>query len=69
MRCGIVDTKKEIFVGSEQLPDRKKPSLVVQRGNSITVLGYFTNQESADLFQKALFDIFHENDARGGWEG
>lgn len=58
MRVGLVHKDKELFIGSEQYPDRKCPALIVQRGNSAVVIGYFKNDASVDYFQKALFEFF-----------
>jgi hypothetical protein len=39
-------------------PDRKKPCLVVMRGNQCHVVGNFINTQSVEDFQKALEEMF-----------
>lgn len=62
MRVGLVHKDKDLFIGSEQYPDRKRPALIVQRGNSAVVIGYFKNDASVDYFQKALFEFFNKEE-------
>lgn len=56
-RCGLIDDTKELFVGAIQYPDRKYPSLVVQRGSQALVVGHFNSEVSVDLFTDALAEI------------
>ena len=62
MRVGLINTEKELFIGSEQYPDRKRPALIVQRGSCAVVIGYFKNDASVDYFQKALFEFFNKEE-------
>lgn len=62
MRVGLVNSEKELFIGSEQYPDRKRPALIVQRGSSAVVVGYFKDDASVDYFQKALFEFFDKEE-------
>ena len=62
MRVGLVHHEKELFIGSEQYPDRKRPALIVQRGNSAVVIGYFKSDACVDYFKKALFEFFNKEE-------
>jgi hypothetical protein len=44
----------ELYVGSMKFPDRKRHSLVVQRGNQVYVIGQFKNIECLGMFSEAL---------------
>lgn len=46
-----------VFIGAMNLPDKKKPCLVVERGNEILVLGSFSNVEMVEEFEKALREL------------
>lgn len=56
-RCGLTNDKRDLFVGAIQYPDRKCPSLVVQRGSQAIVLGHFHDDMSVDLFADAIAEI------------
>lgn len=58
MRVGLVNSEKELFIGSEQYPDRKRPALIVQRGNCAVVIGYFKDDACVEYFKEALFEFF-----------
>lgn len=47
---GINGTK----IGAYMFPDRKRPALCVEKGNTITVFGYFQNKARAELFMHEL---------------
>jgi hypothetical protein len=49
-------------VGAMTFPDRKRPALVIQRGNQGTVYGYFKSEASADLFMDALAELIGAKD-------
>ena len=55
-RVGIGNA--EIFIGAEQWPDRKRPSLVVQRGNCSNIIGSFKSDECVEFFDAALRVLF-----------
>lgn len=46
-----------VSIGAIHFPDRKKASLVVQRGNEALVLGSFRNEEMVDEFEKGLKEL------------
>ncbi len=46
-----------VYVGSRTYPDRKKPCLVVERGNEAMVLGTFNNDKAKEEFEKALQEV------------
>ncbi len=46
-----------VFIGAMNLPGNKKPCLVVERGNQITMLASFRNVEMVEEFEKALKDL------------
>ena len=48
----------ELYVGSMKFPDRKRHSLVVQRGNQVYVIGQFKSRECVDMFAEALKEMF-----------
>lgn len=62
MRVGLIHKDKDLFIGSEQYPNRKRPALIVKRGNSAFVIGYFKNDACVDYFQKALFEFFNKEE-------
>jgi hypothetical protein len=41
-------------VGAFQFPDRKRPALCVEKGNVVTVYGYFKDKEAANQFMHEL---------------
>ena len=49
----------KIKIGTYTFPDRAKPCLCVEQGNTITVYGTFNNKASADEFMDALADLTH----------
>jgi hypothetical protein len=52
---------KDIFIGVRHYTDRKKPCLVIERGNTGLVLGTFRNEEMTEEFEKALIEVFGEH--------
>ena len=46
-----------VFLGSMKFPDRKKPCLVIERGNSCEVIGHFIDDYRAEKFLEALREI------------
>ena len=46
-----------VFIGAMSFPDRKKPCLVVERGNSCVVIGSFNGVSGVDYFEEALRDL------------
>ena len=59
-RVGLINTVTDVFVGSEQYPDRKRPALIVQRGSQAVVIGYFKSAECVDVFKEALHDVLNK---------
>ena len=49
--------KKDIAFGVFNFPDRKKPSIGIREGNSITVYGTFKSDASADMFMDRLAEF------------
>lgn len=47
-------TNGKISIGAYQFPDRKRPSLCIEKGNEILVYGSFHNQEQASEFMNEL---------------
>lgn len=47
----------ETKIGAYMFPDRKRPSLCIQKGNVITVYGTFNGIEQADNFMNELADF------------
>lgn len=50
-------TKGDTNIGAALLPDRKRPAIVVQRGNSAGVYGYFKDAICAKLFMDELAEM------------
>lgn len=48
----------ELYVGSMKFSDRKRHSLVVQRGNQVYVIGQFKSVECVGMFAAALKELF-----------
>lgn len=46
-----------VFIGAMNIPGRKRPCFVVERGNEIIVLGAFNNVEMVEEFEKAVKDL------------
>ncbi|MBQ2768073.1 MAG: hypothetical protein IJF49_08380 [Clostridia bacterium] len=51
-----------VFVGARSFPDRKKPCIVVERGNQCVVLGSFIDADRVDLFEQALRDMLKRSE-------
>ena len=47
-------TDGKISIGAYKFPDRKRPSLCIQKGNQIFVYGSFHNDEQATEFMNEL---------------
>ena len=41
-------------IGAYKFSDRKRPALCVEKGNTITIYGYFNNTETAEKFMHEL---------------
>jgi hypothetical protein len=54
-----------VFIGAVSYPDRKKPCLVVQRGNEAVVIGTFSNVSSVQYFEDALKEMLGKVDVYG----
>lgn len=50
-------TNGKTSIGAYQFPDRKRPSLCVEKGNKIMVYGSFHNIEQANEFMNELGDL------------
>ena len=50
-------TNGKISIGAYQFPDRKRPSLCVEKGNQILVYGSFHNQKQATEFMNELANL------------
>lgn len=47
-------TNGKISIGAYKFPDRKRPSLCIEKGNQILVYGSFHNEEQASEFMGEL---------------
>lgn len=47
---GINDSK----IGAYTLSDRKRPAICVEKGNTITIYGYFKDKDTAERFMHEL---------------
>ncbi len=50
----VLEGRDGIKIGVYRFPDRKRPALCVQKGNRLTVYGYFRDDDSARLFMHNL---------------
>ena len=47
-------TNGKVSIGAYMFPDRKRPSLCIEKGNEISVYGTFHNKEEANEFMNEL---------------
>lgn len=50
-------TDGKTSIGAFMFPDRKKPCLCVEKGNTIVVYGHFNGVESAEKFMHELAQL------------
>ena len=50
----------DLFVGALSFSDRKKPCLVIERGNQCLVIGSFIDAKRVEYFEQALREMFGE---------
>ena len=55
-----------VFIGAMSFPDRKKPCLVVERGNTCVILGSFIDVARVDYFEEALGDLLKAGGNKDG---
>lgn len=58
-------TNGKIKIGAYQFSDRKRPSLCVDEGNSIVVVGSFHNVEQANWFMDKIAEIIGQKGGEG----
>lgn len=46
-----------ITIGAVKYTDRKKPCLVIRKGNQDHIIGHFINDYAVDAFDKALLEL------------
>ena len=46
-----------VFIGAMNIPDRKKPCIVVERGNECVVLGTFRDAMCVGYLEEAFRDL------------
>ena len=72
----VLEGRDGIKIGGYRFPDRKRPALCVQKGNRLTVYGYFRDDDSARLFRMtrrekqleyALLLMVHQYCVRDGY--
>lgn len=61
-------TKGDTSIGAATYLDRKRPAIIVQRGNSASVYGYFKDANCAKLFMDELAELVGAK-KDGGAEG
>lgn len=59
-RVGLINDITDVFVGVMHYPDRKRPALVVQRGNCAVVIGYLKDDVCVECFKTALADVLNQ---------
>lgn len=52
--------KSNTVISAERFPDKKRPALCITKGNEVQVYGYFHNNECADKFMCALYQLIAE---------
>lgn len=52
-------TDGKMKIGAYMFPDRKKPALCIEEGNTIKVYGYFQGSEQASEFMTRLGKMVH----------
>lgn len=55
-----------VFIGAVSYPDRKKPCLVVQRGNEAVIIGTFNNVSCVQHFEEAIRELLGNHLNTGG---
>ena len=45
---------KDISIGAQKFPDRRKPSIIIRKGAMCNEYGFFKNEVVADLFVEEL---------------
>lgn len=58
MKIGM--EKGDTFIGAMSLPEKKRPALVIQKGNEIKYIGCFSNDSAVDEFAEAIEMILQE---------
>lgn len=53
-------TDGKTAIGAFRFEDRRRPGLCVQKGNTITVYGYFKDDASAEEFMHELGRLIYE---------
>ncbi len=53
----IVISKGDVSIGAAEYPDRKRPAIIVQKGNSAGVYGYFRDIDNARAFMNELAQL------------
>ena len=53
----IVISKGDVSIGAAEYPDRKRPAIIVQKGNYAVVYGYFRDIDSARTFMNELAQL------------
>ena len=53
----IVLSKGDVRIGAIEYPDRKRPAIIVQKGSSAGVYGYFRNIDQARAFMGELAQL------------
>lgn len=63
-------SRNGVSIGVENFPDRKKPCLVVQKGNVGVIVASFSSKENADYFKLKVYQMLDGmiEDRRGGGE-
>lgn len=56
-------TNGKISIGAYQFSDRKRPSLCVEEGSSIVVVGSFHDAKQADWFMDKIAEIIGQEGA------
>jgi hypothetical protein len=59
MRVGI--KKGDTFIGAMSVPEKKRPALVIQKGNTIKYIGCFSNDSAVEEFAEAIEKILKED--------
>jgi hypothetical protein len=56
-------SRNGIIIGAVKYMDRKKPCLVIRKGNQDIIIGTFNNNHCVETFEQAITDLLQRSDA------
>ena len=55
-------SRNGITIGAVKYMDRKKPCLVIRKGNQDIIIGTFNNNHCVETFEQAIKDLLQRSD-------